>query len=225
MRSVPQVAGDVAAASRPADSRHRRRGGWRWAAALCRGAIPAAVRIGPAADGNCHPGGPDRGRAAEVHQVDRRAARYSAPARRRQAALEVRARRIRPAAARAQEASAEPAVRASLSAARSQFPRGPSSRVLSAMRRRGRSLHVSFGVRRRGCRPLSSINYCASAPSHPGTRVRRSGPANYIDGVAMDLVRVAAGGDVAQNARWPHARGTASHRCRRSMPVGIGSVC
>ena len=92
--------------------------------------------------------------------------RHPAPWPLRRAASAVRARRSPPAGATAQEASAEAAVRPSVSAARSRFPRGPSSRGLSAMRRRGRSLQISFGVRRRGCRPLSSINHAGPAPSH-----------------------------------------------------------
>jgi hypothetical protein len=67
---------------------------------------------------------------------------------------------------------------ASAWAARSRFPRGPSTPVPSAMRRRGRSLHISFALRRHVCRPPSSINHSWAAPSHPGTRVSRDRPAN-----------------------------------------------
>jgi hypothetical protein len=42
---------------------------------------------------------------------------------------------------------------------------------------------ISFSVRRRGCRPLSSINYTGSALSHTATRVRRDRPANTLRGL------------------------------------------
>jgi len=195
--SVPQVAGHAAAASRAAASMRCRRGGLRWATAPCRGGTPVVVRIGVVVDGNCRPVVPARQTAAAVAlRVGRRGGRVggSGPAAAIGRTAAPRARRLPPQTGPGhdrvgrsrQEAAKVPAVwvqgpvRASLSAARNQNLLGPSSRVLSARRRRGRSLHISFAVRRRGYRPLSSINHTGPAPSHTGTGVRRDGPANVV---------------------------------------------
>lgn len=41
-------------------------------------------------------------------------------------------------------------------------------------------LHISFALRRRLCRPPSSINYSWAASRNPATRVRRGRPANTL---------------------------------------------
>ena len=156
-RSVPPDARSASAASQVAGSTDRPRSGWRWATALCRGAIPVAVCIEAAADGNCHRVVPARGTAAEARRVDHHAGRprdpgpappidWTAVPRARRlppgtGSGHDLARRSRQAGARAPQAWGEGPVRAPVSAARTRFPRSPSSRVLSAMRRRGRSLH------------------------------------------------------------------------------------
>jgi hypothetical protein len=198
-RSVPPDAWNAAAARRVAAPTHCRPGGWRSASARCRAAIPVVVRVG-AADGSCRPVVPGRGTAAEARRVGHSAdraqdqgpvARVRHPAgssgRRpsvppQTASGPALARRSRQEAGRAPEAWREQPVRASVPAARSRSLPGLSTRVLSAKRRRGRSQQISFGVRRRGHRPLSSINYRRSDRSHPATRVRRNRPANTDDG-------------------------------------------
>jgi len=131
--SVPQVAGRAAAASRAAASMGCGRGGLQWATARCHEGIPVVVRIGVVVDGNCRPVVLDRQTAA---QRVRRLPPRTGPG-------HDRAGRSRQEAAKVPAVWVHGPVRASLPAARDQNLLGPSSRVLSARRRRGRSLHIS----------------------------------------------------------------------------------
>ena len=203
-RSVPPDAWNAAAARGAADPTHCRPGGWRSASARCREAFRVVVRIG-AADESCRQVVPVRGTAAEARRVGHPAARvqdqrpvasgwHRAGSRARRLSLPPQtvsgpdlARRSRQEAGRALQVWREQPVRASVPTARSRSLPGLSSRALSAMRRRGRSLQISLGVRRRGRRPLSSINYTRSDPSHTATSVRRNRPANTNDGPCRTL--------------------------------------
>ena len=135
------------------------RGGSEPTSVRCRGAFPAGDRIAKAG-GNYRLAGPGPGREAGrrrcVHPTRAQAApdlgRAAAPARRRGTPFDRvrhrrRARRSRQEAARAPAASVERAVPVRQSPARSWFPLGLSSRDLSAMRHRGRSLLFSSGGR------------------------------------------------------------------------------
>lgn len=71
------------------------------------------------------------------------------------------------------------AVRPALCPARSPTLLDRSTQALGAARRRGRSLQFSPpDVRRRECRPLSSINYVASSSPKHAVQVRHGQPAN-----------------------------------------------
>ena len=124
------------------------RGGLQWATAPCREGIPVVVRIGVvdataagrSCSQNCRP-------RTGVAWIDKRRAhrgvrrlppRVTGPGLERIGRDEVdrRPRRCR-------RFGVHGPVRASLPAARDQNLLGPSSRVLSARRRRGRSLHIS----------------------------------------------------------------------------------
>jgi hypothetical protein len=211
--ALPEVAGRAglgdgwlaADAGWVACSKRRRPGGWRSASALYRAAIPVGGRIA-VAGGSGRPVVRGRETTAEVHRVGHPAGRAQdqgpappirCPAVSRARRLSVPPqpglvrdlrRRNRQAAVRAQEAWRARPVRTWVPAARIRLPPDPSNRALSAKRRRGRSLQISFGVRRRGRRPLSSINYTRSRRSHTATQVRRSCPANVKAGQCRTLM-------------------------------------
>jgi hypothetical protein len=201
-RPVPLDAWAVGPASRVPDSTDRRRGGSRSVAAPCRGAIPVAVRIGAAADGNCHRVVPDRGTAAEAGRVGHPAGRARDPAPAppigRTAVPRARcfpprmgsghdlARQSRQAGARAPEAWGRG--RFGLRCRRlvvGFFGTRPAELFPQCVVAVGHCT-ISFGVRRRGCRPLSSINYTGSAPSHTADRGAPRPASKHALWVAID---------------------------------------
>jgi hypothetical protein len=198
-RPVPLDAWAVGPASRVPDSTDRRRGGSRSVAAPCRGAIPVAVRIGAAADGNCHRVVPDRGRRRRrVGLTTRRAGLGTRRRRRPSAERRCRALGVFLAGwARATIWRDEVDRRARghrRLGGRGRFGLRCRRLVVGFLGARPAELFpqcvvavghctISFSVRRRGCRPLSSINYTGSALSHTATRVRRDRPANTLRGL------------------------------------------
>ena len=184
-RSVPPDARSASAASQVAGSTDRPRSGWRWATALCRGAIPVAVCIEAAADGNCHRVVPARGTAAEARRVDHHAGRPRdpGPAPPIDWTAVPRARRLPPGTGSGHDLaprSRQVGARTPEAWGRGRFGLRCRRLVLGFLGPRpaefcpqcvvavGHCI-ISFGVRRRGCRPLSSINYTGSAPSHTAT--------------------------------------------------------
>jgi hypothetical protein len=173
-RSAPRDDWVAADAGRVAYSTRCHPGGLRSASAQCRAAIPVGGRVGPA-DANCRPAVPGQGTVAEV----RRAGRPAGPARGLGPGATIRcppvsrARRpsippqtasardlggrSRQVAARALEAWRERPVLASAPVARIRLLPGRSNRVLSAMRRRGRSL--SNLLRYQTTRTSSTLKY------------------------------------------------------------------
>lgn len=176
------VAAVVVAPEPAADSMGDCRGGSSPSTARCRGAFLVGGRTGVAAGGNFRLAAPGQGTV-----VGGRRCRFahSAPA---LAVAPRRGWRLRPArrsrreAARARAASGERGVRVPQSPARSWFPLGLSSRDLSAMRHRGRSL---LFLLRRSCYvpwPFSSINYGTAWSLDATVRGRlRLPPANSAD--------------------------------------------
>lgn len=152
--------------------------------AECRGLAAAAERDA-AARGSCRVDDPDRGKAAAavLHQhredfpevLQSRAARAAICSRRwkttgphprgqiRQRFQGAWKERSRPEVCAGLAERPRAGARPALCPARSPSPLDRSTQALGAGRRRGRSLQFSPpDVRRRECRPLSSINYAAS---------------------------------------------------------------
>ena len=105
------------------------------------------------------------------------------------------------------------AVPASVSVARSRSLRDRSSRVPAAMRRRGRSLQISLAIRRRVCRPLSSINHarlCSIASGGQGAPQRVSkhheGPWSTANTWSGTSVRQYVAGRWSRSARHRRVR-------------------
>ena len=211
-----RVAADAAvAASRAAEAARRRRVGWWRAAVRCRVVIPAAARIAEV-DGSRPLGALDPGMVAEAARVARYAGwvrgsgvavtigRTAGPRGRlllRVGSQRVRAAHSRPGGATASAAWGQGPDQASVWAARSPILPDLSNQVLSAMRRRGRSLQspslsddayvghpqvsttagLHLGIRRPGCAapgqqtplaPLDARPEASSATRPAGERRR-----------------------------------------------------
>ena len=82
---------------------------------------------------------------------------------------------------------------------------------------------ISFGVRRRGCRPLSSINYTGSAPSHTATRVRRDASSKHYSWVATADDGLVTRRRYSGNRTGDRGRSTPRRADRRRTTAGLSA--